>query len=169
MIRQLAPKLTKPHIRGVAFLDPYGAHLEWETLKSLANTGTMEVVINFPVAMAINRLITRSGDIPEKWSGQLDRCFGTSMWREVAYDRKSDLFGDVVTSKKEGVADALLDLYLNRLGEIFKHIAQPRLIRNTKQAPLYYLIWAGPNALGLKGANHILGRYERLGKRQRRK
>jgi hypothetical protein len=31
-------------------------------------------------------------------------------------------------------------------------LSTARLIRNTRASPLYYLIWAGPNATGLKGA-----------------
>ena len=77
LIRNLAPSLKNRTIRGIAFLDPYGAHLEWTTLEALADTGTMEVVINFPLAMAINRLITRSGIVPERWADQLTACFGT--------------------------------------------------------------------------------------------
>jgi three-Cys-motif partner protein len=163
LIRSLIPQLKSKSVRGVAFLDPYGAHLEWETLEALASTGTMEVVVNFPVAMAINRLITRSGEIPEKWSAQLDRCFGTPEWREVAYHRTLDLFGEEVTTKKEGVADDLLQLYLQRLRKVFSFVAPPRLIRNTRQSPLYYLLWAGPNELGLKVAAHILAQGEKLG------
>lgn len=162
LIRQLAPSLKKRNLRGVAFLDPYGAHLEWTTLEALADTGTMEVVINFPVAMAINRLITRSGDVPEKWSDQLTACFGTDDWRKVAYSRETDLFGNEVTTKNGGVAERLLDLYVGRLKELFAHVATPRLIRNTRKAPLYYLLWAGPNKLGLKGAEYILRQGEKV-------
>lgn len=162
MIRDLAQSLRSRSIRGVAFLDPYGAHLEWATLEALAATGTMEAVINFPVAMAINRLITRSGNVPEKWSGQLTACFGTNEWRDLAYRRDTDLFGNEVTTKKDGVAEGLLDLYLGRLRRIFPHVATPRLIRNTRKAPLYYLLWAGPNKLGLKGADYILSQGEKL-------
>ena len=64
LIRAFAPSLKARSIRGVGFLDPDDAHLEWATLEALAATGTVEAVINFPVAMAINRLITRSGDVP---------------------------------------------------------------------------------------------------------
>jgi three-Cys-motif partner protein len=162
LIRQLAPSLKKRNLRGIAFLDPYGAHLEWKTLEALADTGTMEVVINFPVAMAINRLITRSGDVPEKWSDQLTACFGTDEWRKVAYSREIDLFGNEVTTKNGGVAQRLLDLYVRRLNDLFAHVAKPRLIRNTRKAPLYYLIWAGPNKLGLKGAEYILRQGEKV-------
>lgn len=162
LIRELAPALKKRNLRGVAFLDPYGAHLEWTTLEALADTGTMEVVINFPVAMAINRLITRSGDVPEKWSDQLTACFGTDEWRKVAYSRETDLFGNEVTKKNGGVAERLLDLYVRRLKDLFPHVAKPRLIRNTRKAPLYYLLWAGPNKLGLKGAEYILRQGEKV-------
>jgi three-Cys-motif partner protein len=162
LIRKLATTLHARRFRGVAFLGPYGAHLEWETVEALAATGTMEVIINFPVAMAINRLITKSGVVPEKWSDQLTRCFGTDEWRDVAYQINQDLFGQEVIAKQEGAADRLLDLYMRRLRTIFPHAATPRLIRNTRNAPLYYLIWAGPNKLGLKGANYILEQGEKV-------
>lgn len=164
LIRNLAPSLKTRNIRGVAFLDPYGAHLEWATLESLANTGTMEVVINFPLAMAINRLITRSGNVPERWADQLSACFGTDEWRTIAYNREFDLFGNEVTTKNGDVAERLLNLYIRRLRTLFPFVAKPHLIRNTRKAPLYYLIWAGPNKLGLKGADYILRQGERVGK-----
>ncbi|MCA9200704.1 MAG: three-Cys-motif partner protein TcmP [Planctomycetales bacterium] len=164
LIRNLAPSLKVRNIRGVAFLDPYGAHLEWATLKALADTGTMEVVVNFPLAMAINRLITRSGDVPERWADQLTACFGTDQWRNIAYSREVDLFGNEVTTKNGDVAERLLDLYIGRLKTLFPFVAKPHLIRNTRNAPLYYLFWAGPNKLGLKGADHILRQGEKVGK-----
>lgn len=164
LIQELAKGLGAPNIRGIAFLDPYGPHLDWSTLESLAKTGTMEVVINFPVAMAINRLITKSGNVPDRWSEQLNRVFGTEEWRSVAYNQETDLFGNEVITKNGGVADRLLDLYMRRLKALFPHVAPPRLIRNTKKAPLYYLIWAGPNKLGLKGASYILSQGEKVNK-----
>ncbi len=165
LIRQLAPSLTAPNVRGVAFLDPYGAHLEWTTLQALADTGTMEVVINFPLAMAINRLITRSGDVPTRWADQLTACFGTDEWRNIAYTRELDLFGNEITTKNGNVAEKLLNLYVGRLKQLFPHVAKPHLIRNTRNSPLYYLIWAGPNKLGLKGADYILRQGEKVQKR----
>lgn len=165
LIRALAPSLKKWNTRGVAFLDPYGAHLEWSTLVALADTGTMEAVINFPVAMAINRLISKSGNMPENLTNQLNACFGTDEWKAIAYRKDTDLFGDEVISKNGGVAESLLNLYVGRLRKIFPHVATPRLIRNTRNAPLYYLIWAGPNELGLKVADKILKQGEKVARR----
>lgn len=165
ILRSLAPSLKSRNIRGVAFLDPYGAHLEWTTVEALADTGTMEVVINFPLAMAINRLITKSGEVPKNWSDQLTRCFGTELWREIAYSKEVDLFGIEQTTKNGDVGERLLDLYVSRLKSIFPFVATPRLIRNTRKAPLYYLLWAGPNKLGLKGADYILKQGEKVSRR----
>lgn len=162
LIQLLSSSLSSPNIRGVAFLDPYGPHLEWATIEALAETKKFEVIINFPVAMAINRLITRSGQVPDKWSIMLTKCFGTEAWRDIAYDKHVDLFGNDVTTKRGGVSERLLELYRNRLSKIFPFVAKPRLIRNTRNAPLYYLLWAGPNKLGLKGADHILAQGEKI-------
>lgn len=122
----------------------------------------MEVVINFPLAMAINRLIIRSGNVPELWADQLTACFGTDEWRDIAYTLETYLFGDEIISKNNDVAHRLLDLYIKRLKQIFTYVAIPRLIRNTRNAPLYYLIWAGPHKLGLKGAEYILRQGEKI-------
>jgi three-Cys-motif partner protein len=162
LIQELAPQLKRKDIRGVAFLDPYGAHLHWDTVKALADTGTMEVIINFPVAMAINRLITKSGEIPQSWKEQLDACFGNETWQDVSYTMEKDMFGELVISKNSNNSDALLELYLSQLREIFAFVSEPRLIRNTRNNPLYYLIWAGPNKLGLKIAEYILRQGEKF-------
>lgn len=167
LIRQLAPSLKNRNVRGVAFLDPYGAHLEWKTVEALSATGTMEVVINFPVAMAINRLITRDGNVPARWSHQLDACFGTAAWREIAYSRSTDLFGAEVVTKNGSMSERLLEFYVDRLRTLFQFVATPRLIRNTKKGPLYYLLWAGPNERGLKAADHILRQGEKVSHRKR--
>ncbi len=166
MIQDLAATLGDKGVRGVAFLDPYGAHLHWTTIESLAETKNFEVIINFPIAMAINRLITKSGDIPENWKKQITSCFGTGEWHELAYSRQDSLFGDEFISKKSDVSRSLLDLYVRRLKKLFNHVAAPHLIRNTRGNPLYYLIWAGPNKLGLKGAEYILGQGEKCGSRR---
>lgn len=161
-VRELAKHLRRPNLKGVAFLDPYGAHVEWATLEALAATRNIEVIINFPLAMAINRLIGRSGDVIAK--EQIDLCFGTTEWIDLAFSERSGLFGDVL-AKNDNAADALLNLYTSRLQKIFGFVATPRLIRNTKRAPLYYLIWAGPNRVGLGIADHILRQGEKVAKR----
>ncbi len=111
--------------------------------------------------MAIQRLLTKSGDIPEGWQISLDAFFGSLEWRTLAYEEGSDLFGP--KTKKSGDAGLkLLQWYRARLAKIFGHVSTARLIKNTRGNPLYDLIWAGPNEKGLKGADYILSKGDRV-------
>lgn len=75
---------------------------------------------------------------------------------QSAYSHEIDLFGNEVTTKNGDVAERLLALYVTRLKGLFPFVATPHLVLNTRNTPLYYLIWADPNKLGLKGADYIL-------------
>ena len=61
--------------------------------RTLSKTKTIEVIINFPLGMAIQRLLTKSGEIPEGWQISLGTFFGSPVWRELAYEKGTDLFG----------------------------------------------------------------------------
>lgn len=147
--------------RGFAFLDPFGAHIGWESIRALADTGLFEVLINFPLHMAMVRLMKNDGDIPEGWRNQIDRFFGGNQWFEDVYEQRPDLLGSSVR-KRDDYMDRLLRRYTNQLRGAFGHVSVPRLIRNTRNSPLYYLLWSGPNRKGLEGADYILGMGERL-------
>jgi three-Cys-motif partner protein len=166
----LSKKPDKAKHRGVAFLDPFGAHLEWRSVQGLAETGVFEVLINFPLDMAINRLIPVSGRISDNSRAQLDAFFPPGWWDE-AYDRDPGLFADVepgeideawLIAKRRDARNRLLSFYLRHLEAAFGYVSQPKLIRNTRGHPLYYLIWAGPHPAGLKGADYVLSMGESL-------
>lgn len=154
-------------VKGVAFLDPYGPHLEWATLESIAATKKFEAIINLPIHMAINRLLAKNAERNPAWEAMVDRCFGTASWRELVYPEKQTLFGDLEAPKADGVPELLLDLYVSRLKRIFPCVATPRLIRDTQNRPLYHLLWAGPHAKGKQGAEYILGYGEKLARKRR--
>lgn len=46
--------------RGIAFLDPFGAMLDWRSVEKLAKTGLFEVVVNFALSMAIQLMLPNS-------------------------------------------------------------------------------------------------------------
>lgn len=147
--------------RAVVFLDPFGMQVPWATIETLAATKAIEVLINFPLGMAINRLLTRSGQIDPGWQETLDIFFGLPDWRTIAYQEGPNLFG----TRRDKVDDAekrILEWYRARLKKTFGHVSTARVIKNTRGNPLYYLIWAGPNDTGLKGAEYILSKGERV-------
>jgi three-Cys-motif partner protein len=57
----LASGIDWKHHRAVVFLDPFGMQMPWPTVEALARTKAIEVIINFPLGMAIQRLLTKSG------------------------------------------------------------------------------------------------------------
>lgn len=141
--------------RAVVFLDPYGMQLRWDVLEKLSQTRAIEVIVNFPLGMAIQRLFTRSGEIPLSWQAALDKYFGSGAWRDLVYEDKPDLFG-LTKRKIPGSAERVLAWYRDRLRALFGYVSEARLITNTKGHPLYYLVWAGPHKKGLQGADYIL-------------
>lgn len=148
--------------RGVVLLDPFGLHVPWSTLELLARTKALEVIINFPVGMAIQRLLPRSGRFSEEQRLKLTEYFGSPEWEPLLYEDAKDLFGEVTRTKTANSGDQLAKWYRGRLRDLFGHAALPRLITNGQGGHLYYLLHAGPNATGVKIANEVLMRSAKL-------
>lgn len=148
--------------RAVLFLDPYGMQVEWKTIEAIAATKAIDLWLLFPLGIGVNRLLTKSGDIPEGWRRRLDLLLGTDGWYDEFYrvERTPGLFGDV-----EHVEKATLETigrYFNkRLASIFAAVApQPRVLKNSAKNPMYLFCFAAANEKGakiaLKIANHLL-------------
>ncbi len=141
--------------RGVVFLDPFGMQVPWDTIADMGATNAIEVFINFPVGMAIQRLLKRSGEFSDVEREKLDSYFGTDEWFDLLYRTRQDMFGDT-TAKIQNSGDVLVKWYRKRLKEVFRYVSTAREIRNTRGRPLYYLIFAGPNQTGARIANDVL-------------
>ena len=143
--------------RALVFLDPFGMQVGWQTIADLAATKAIEVFLNFPVGMAIQRLLLRQPDnFTEAQRCRLDEYFGSPEWASVLYKPKKTLFGDDEQEKIEESGAALLKWYRDRLRTIFLDVSKAALIRNTRGGHLYYLLLASPKKNGVKIANAIL-------------
>lgn len=145
--------------RAVVFLDPFGMDVPWDTVRRLGETGAIEVFINFPLHMCIQRFIRKK---PEEITGpeleRLDRYFGGRGWFTEAYAARTNMFSAEAILKREDANARLLVWYRARLAEHFGYVSAAGLITNTVGGPLYYLIHAGPNANGSKIATAVLER-----------
>lgn len=151
------PKIDWKRNRAVVFLDPFGMQVEWATLESLAATKAIEIFLNFPVGMAIQRLLLRNpGKFTDSQRSKLDDYFGTSDWFQTLYKKQPNLFGEDEEKKLDRSGKALLNWYRDRLRGIFGHVSKAALFRNTRGAHLYYLLLASPNRTGAKIASNIL-------------
>jgi three-Cys-motif partner protein len=143
--------------RGIIFLDPFGMQVEWDIIERIASTQALEVFINFPVGMAIQRKLPRD---PRKLSDRdrtkLDQYFGSEGWFDIVYKNNKNLFADESLSKRQDAGEALAEWYQERLRSAFGYGAQPRLVKNHRGSHLYYLLFASPNANGAKIAKDVL-------------
>ncbi|HEX5105221.1 MAG TPA: three-Cys-motif partner protein TcmP [Pirellulaceae bacterium] len=151
---------TKPSFwrrnRAVAFLDPFGMQVPWNTIELLGQTQAIDILVNFPVGMAIQRLLLRSGEFTKPQRRKLDEYFGSPDWFHEIYKKDRNLWGDEETVKVEKSGEALVKWYQKRLKGAFGYVSRASLIRNTRRFPLYYLILASPKPIAAKIANHIL-------------
>lgn len=72
--------LSRRTHRGYAFLDPFGLQVPWSTIERIAQTGAIEVMINFPMGHTIRRMIPKHGDVPPGWRISLTTFFGSPEW-----------------------------------------------------------------------------------------
>jgi three-Cys-motif partner protein len=142
--------------RAVVFVDPFGMNVPWDTFTRLAKTKAIEVFVNFPLNMAIQRLLKRSGTFSEKERKKLDDYFGDPGWHDLLYKETRDLFGASAPKKVEDSSKQLVNWYRARLKAAFGYSSTAHLVSSTRNRPLYYLIHAGPNATGAKIASHVL-------------
>jgi three-Cys-motif partner protein len=136
-----------------------GMQVEWTTIEAIASTKAIDMWLLFPLP---NRLLTKSGDIPASWRRVLDRLLGTDTWYEEFYriEKTPTLFGENEHVVK-ATTDTIGRYFVDRLRAVFPAVAeQPRVLRNSANAPLYLLCFAAGNEKGariaLKIANYLL-------------
>lgn len=131
--------------RGVLFLDPFGAQVDWDTLEAIAEYKALDTWILFPTS-AIVRMLPQSkvpGDISEQWSSRLTRVYGNESWRNLyTVSLQKELFSDPADKpkleRKRGV-EGLIKIYKDQLKELFetRFLDQSIALRNTRNSPLY--------------------------------
>ncbi len=161
-IQDLCKKDWRSH-RAVLFLDPYGMQVEWKTIEAIASTKAIDLWLLFPLGIGVNRLLTKTGDIPDSWRKRLSLLLGTEDWYEEFYkvETTPTLFG----GEQEHVVKATLETigrYFNkRLQAIFAGVVdEPGILRNSANNPLYLLCFAAGNERGkdiaIRIASHLL-------------
>lgn len=128
----------------LAFLDPYGLHLEFETLKILSDIRA-DIIIFFPDHLdALRNWEAYYIDNPES---NLDRCLGKGAdWRSIINE-----------TPRYRLAEVLRDLYISQIGTLgYKYFEYERI--SMKGHPLYILIFCSRHELAAKLWRGISGK-----------
>lgn len=151
--------------RGLVFLDPFGMNVEWSTIQQLAETRALEIFMNFPV-MALNRTVLANdpNSLTPTQIDRMNRFWGSSDWRANIYEEVPTLFGPVEVKIHPSSGRQLGQLFKKRLREVYSFVTEPLLMVNSRNAPLYCLIFAGHNSTGAKIVQDIFKGYQVFGK-----
>jgi three-Cys-motif partner protein len=151
--------------RAVLFLDPYGMQVEWKTITAIAATKAIDMWLLFPLGIGVNRLLTRTGEIPPSWRERLTTLLGRSDWYDEFYrvETTPTLFGDDESRVVRASIDTIGRYFNERLRSVFFAVAdEQKVLRNSKGSPLYLLCFGVGNEKGsriaLNIANHLLSK-----------
>lgn len=129
----------------LAFLDPDGFELEWDTVVELATINRMDLIIHYS-QQGVKRMADRA--LASDKETAIDKFFGDMEWRIVYRECKDD---------PTGIHRPLIDYYkakLKTLGYVEvkddEEVWAEPLMKNRKNAPLYRLLFASKNPLGVK-------------------
>lgn len=155
-------------MRGVAFFDPFGMELAWDTLEAVARTRALDVWYWFSLSGLYRQTPLSRHKISDDKITSVNKVFGTDQWLDDFYseDPQMTWFKDVSDYVRADV-DYLEIWTKRRLETIFPAVAQP--LRLPRQGPpRYSFFFAVSNpetkaqGLALRIANHILQSADRL-------
>lgn len=154
---------TEWNALNLAFVDPEGLELRWETISKLAMVKRMDLVINYP-EYGLRRVMAKV--YKESGENKVDLFFGTNEWRNI-YEKYRNR--TILRVHRE-----LIDLYksqLQKLGYLDVKLGdeagknEPLITITGRKIPLYRLIFASKHPLGEKFW-HEVTRRDVYGQRQ---
>jgi len=160
LVQEVFPEISfERRQRALCILDPYGLHLNWETILAASRSNVIEIFLNFPV-MDINRnVLWRNSDrVSVVHRERMNRFWGDGTWSDAAYPLTQGLFEEMrEKTSNEEVAEA----FRKRLKKVagFKHVPKPMPMRNSRGAIVYYLFFAAQQPTADKIVKDIFAKY----------
>lgn len=148
------------NFRALAFIDPYGMSVNWDSIQALNGLG-LDLWILVPTGIGINRLLKNDGNISEAWLSKLEKFLGLSQDEIKTHFYKTKehntLFGiETVIEKEKNTVNKAGELYRNRLKTVFKFVTDSFVMKNSTNSIMYHFMMATNNPTALKIANDVI-------------
>jgi three-Cys-motif partner protein len=164
LVSQVFPTISfERRERALCILDPYGLHLNWETILFAGRSNVIEIFLNFPV-MDMNRNVLwhNSERVSELHQQRMTKFWGDNSWENAAYPTTQGLFEEMrEKTSNNDVAEAFRERLKAVAG--FKHVPKPMPMRNSRGATVYYLFFAAQQPTADKIVKDIFSKYAHYG------
>lgn len=129
----------------LAFIDPEGCDVHFATIKVLAASRRVDLLMTFPMGMDVKRNVDAAARHAGKGWTKYDHFFGSTTWRQTYLTA-------LVSGGWKVAIQKTMDFYKDQLKDLgYKEVKTPLeiLIRETRtDVPLYYLLFASKHPLG---------------------
>lgn len=154
---------TNKYIRTLAYIDPCGMQVEWESIASLKGL-SLDMWILVPTGLGVNRLLKKNGQISESWMDKLKLFLGLTE-KEILhrfYKKSQTLFEDIefVEKEKDAIENSAI-LYQSRLNEVFEYVSEPYELKNSSNSIMYHLFLTSNNKIAEKIGSEIVKKYNK--------
>jgi three-Cys-motif partner protein len=149
------------YARGLCLLDPYKLAVDWKVLAAAGAMRSIEVFYDCMIMDAnMNMFLRNPDDVKPAEIERLNAVWGDDSWRQAAYKRGRDLFGEYDEKRTN---EAVAESFRKRLEEVagFKYVPKPVPMRNSTGAVVYYLYFASPNKTGARIVGDIFRKYRK--------
>lgn len=161
---EIFPKIRYENFqRALCILDPYGLHLNWETVFMAGKSDVIEIFLNFPVMdMNMNVLKHNPDRVPQTQKERMTKFWGDESWMQAAYSPTRGLFEEM---QEKNTIEPVVKAYQERLKKIagFKYVPEPMPMRNSKGAIVYFLFFAAQKPVASDIVKFIFNKYDRRG------
>lgn len=151
LIQELVKNLPSSSLN-VAVIDPTGLHFRFESLRVLTEGRKVDLIYLFPEGMDVKRNLET---YLSQSKSPLDEVLGTKEWRS----RVTRLIPELQEGEPwEEVTGPIVDIFRNQvlaLGYADVKLRSQVVVRNRKNVPLYYLVFASRHPLGQEFWNEI--------------
>ncbi len=150
--------------RGLCVLDPYGLSVDWSVVQRAGEMKSIEIFYNLMIMDANRNVLWRNPErVSPDQAERMDKVWGSHSWREEAYLKRTNLWGEESDAKatNDHLATAFRQHLINDAG--FGFVPKPLPMRNAQGATIYYLFFASPNKTGARIVQEIFDTYKTRG------